>query len=86
MRIFYSLRFGAYLYQKNNMGKVYCNTCKKNTLTANHFSWRWFLGGILTGGVISVLYLVYYIVTGDKKCKECGGGDYCKAKPETDGQ
>lgn len=68
---------------KKGMKKKYCNNCQKNVFPKNRFSWRWFIGGaILTAGLISVIYLFYFLATGDKHCETCGGNDFTKAKPE----
>jgi len=60
--------------------KKHCNDCKRNITPVKKFNWGWFLGGLLTFGIISTLYLIYFIVKGKNVCPICNGKDLAPAK------
>lgn len=53
--------------------KKYCKSCEKEVKGTKKFSWLIFLLGLCTLGIVSVLYLLYYIIIKNKnKCPICG--------------
>jgi hypothetical protein len=58
------------------MGNLsYCPACKRNIGAKKVFSWTWFLLGLLTYGVFSALYLVWYVLKSSDACSICGCED-----------
>ncbi len=61
----------------------YCSLCQRYVEPQKKFSWAIFLLGFLTLGIISVIYLVYYLIFASKKyCPICKGTKMEKHSPE----
>jgi hypothetical protein len=51
----------------------YCKSCEQPVKGTKKFSWIIFLLGLLTFGIGSLLYVIYYVVVKNKnKCPMCG--------------
>ena len=53
------------------MGR-YCPYCKRLVEPVKKFNWAIFLLGFLTVGIVSVIYLIYYLLKRPTKCPICG--------------
>jgi len=50
----------------------YCPYCKRLVEPQKKFNWAIFLLGLLTVGIISFIYLIYYLLKTPTKCPICG--------------
>jgi len=50
----------------------YCKYCKRKVKGTKKFSWLIFILGLLTCGVVSVVYLIWYMFKRSNKCPICG--------------
>lgn len=53
----------------------FCNLCDRNIAPRKKFNWTIFLLGFLTFGIISTIYLIYFIVKPSNSCPICGNTD-----------
>ena len=53
------------------MGMKYCGNCKQLVTPTKKFSWAVFLLGLLTLGIISVIYIIYYLAFKKRVCPMC---------------
>ncbi len=61
----------------------YCTLCKRYVEPTKKFNWAIFLLGLLTFGIVSVIYLLYYLFIAKKAfCPICGTKQLTKYSPE----
>jgi uncharacterized membrane protein len=58
----------------------FCNLCERNVGAQKKFNWTIFLLGVLTFGIISTMYLIYYILKSSDICPICGNTKLSSAK------
>lgn len=59
----------------------YCTNCKQNVSPVKRFRWGLFIGGgILTAGLISLVYLFYFWFQSGKYCPMCKAKAIAPAK------
>lgn len=59
----------------NGGGMRYCNNCQQLVAPLKHFNWAVFLLGFLTLGIISFLYLIWYLIKGGT-CPVCNSHNW----------
>ncbi len=53
--------------------KKYCKSCEQEVKGNKKFSWVIFILGFLTFGILSALYVIYYLIfKRSNKCPICG--------------
>lgn len=54
------------------MAKIrFCNLCNRNINPIKRFNWTIFLIGLLSAGIISFMYLCFFIAKGGDTCPIC---------------
>jgi len=51
----------------------FCTYCKREVKGTKKFNWIIFILGLITFGVVSIAYLIYYLLKRSTKCPICGG-------------
>lgn len=55
------------------MAKIrFCNLCDRNVAPRKKFNWTIPILGLLTFGIISIMYLIYYVLKPANACPICG--------------
>lgn len=57
-----------------------CNSCGKDVMPTKKFNWFIFILGFVTFGIISFIYLIYYMTKDNKVCPVCGDNVYGEKK------
>lgn len=61
----------------------YCTLCQRYIDPTKKWSWAIFLLGFLTAGIVSLIYLIYYLIFAKKKyCPICKSKRITKYSPE----
>jgi hypothetical protein len=66
------------------MAKIrFCNLCDRNVAPKKKFNWSIFLVGLLTFGIVSTMYLIYFIVKPADACPMCGNTELLAANTKS---
>ena len=57
----------------------YCTACERNVSPKKKFNWVIFVLGLLSAGIISTLYVIYYFLFQKRQCPICYGKSFTKS-------